>query len=178
MPRRTRSQNQAQNHQSQASDPPQRLGKEKIAEQTDIDLTQVVSRQAQLEKMVEDTNQTVHTIKQLLEWIAIPPAWSTTRGQLATEGLHVEQQVVKATTRGNATSTCRMNSQQVTRSKDKSTRSAITTRRKHNEAGTSRPQNKTVSGHPTRLEAPMKSRESYRRHPQAVVQYIRLTWSK
>ena len=36
---------------------------EKEVEQLDVDLTQVVSRQAQLEEMMEDTNQAVHTIK-------------------------------------------------------------------------------------------------------------------
>ena len=58
---------------------------------TDIDLTQVVSRQAQLEEIVEDINQVVHTIKQLLERMAIPLAQPTTRGQPAAEGLCVEQ---------------------------------------------------------------------------------------
>ena len=62
MPRRTRSQNLARNQpsesqsQTQASDPPQRLGKDKVSEQTDVDLAQVVSRQAQLKGVVEDTN--------------------------------------------------------------------------------------------------------------------------
>ena len=61
--------------------------------------------------------------------------------------------------RGNATSTHHANSQQVTRSQAESTRSATTTRRRHDKAGTSRPQNKTTSGRTTRLEAPMKLRK-------------------
>ena len=133
--------------------------KEKVAGSIDVDLAQVVSRQAQLEEMVEDTNQAVHTIKQLLERMAVPSTQLTTRDRPTTEGLHVEQQVIKATMRGNATSTRRTNSQQVTWSQAESTRSAMTTRRKHDEAGTSRPQNKITSSHPTRPEAPMKSRE-------------------
>ena len=36
--------------------------KEKVPEHTEIDLAQVASRQAQLEGMVEETNQAVHTI--------------------------------------------------------------------------------------------------------------------
>ena len=50
IPRRTCLQNLAQNqsfesqNQTQASYPPQRLGKEKVTEQTDVDLAQVVSR--------------------------------------------------------------------------------------------------------------------------------------
>ena len=76
MPRRTRPQSQVQNqpfssqNQPQASDPPQRPRKKTAAGPTDIDLAQVVSRHAQLEEMVEDTNQAVHTIKQLLERMA------------------------------------------------------------------------------------------------------------
>ena len=60
MPRRTSSQNLAQKkpsesqNQTQASDPSQRPGKEKVAEQTEVDLAQVVNQQAQLEGMVED----------------------------------------------------------------------------------------------------------------------------
>ena len=62
MPRRTRSQNLGQNQpsesqqQTQASDPPQRVGKEKAAEHTKVDLAQVANRQAQLGGMVEETN--------------------------------------------------------------------------------------------------------------------------
>ena len=77
----------------------------------DVDLAQVVSRQAQLEEMVEDTNQAVHNIKQLLERMAIPPAQPTIRGQPSAEGLRVEQQVAKATTCGNVTSTRHANLQ-------------------------------------------------------------------
>ena len=100
-------------NQSQASYPPQRPVKDKVAKQIDVDLAQVVSQQAQLKEMAEDTNQTVHNIKQLLENMAVLPTQPTTRGQSSTEGLRVEQQVVKATVRGNATSTRRANSQQV-----------------------------------------------------------------
>ena len=79
MPRRTRSQNLAQNqrlesqNQTQASDPNQRPRKENVAEQTEVDLALAVNRQAQLEGMVEETNQAIHTIKQLLERIVILP---------------------------------------------------------------------------------------------------------
>ena len=64
----------------------------------DVDLAQVVSRQAQPEGMAEDTNQIVHTIKQLLERMVIPPAQPTTRLWSTIEGPRVEQQVAKATT--------------------------------------------------------------------------------
>ena len=76
-----------------------------MTEETDVDLAQVVSRQAQLEAMVEDTNQVVHTIKQLLERMVIPPAQPTIIIRSAVEGHYVNQQVVKATTCGNVTST-------------------------------------------------------------------------
>ena len=109
--------------------------------------------------MVEDTNQAVHTIKQLLERMVIPQAQLTTRLRSAVEGLRVEQLVIKASSCRNSTSSRHANSLQVTRSKVESTRSAITIRRRHDEAGTSLPQNKTTSGCTTRLEAPIKSRE-------------------
>ena len=70
---------------------------------TDVNLAQVASRQAQLEEMVEETNKAIHSIKQLLERLAIPPTQPTIRGQPTVEGLCVEQQVFKATTCGNAT---------------------------------------------------------------------------
>ena len=70
-----------------------------MAGPTDVDLVQVVSQQAQLEEMVEDTNHAIHTIKQLLERTTALP---TIRGQTTTEGLCVEEQVIKATTRGKA----------------------------------------------------------------------------
>ena len=85
MPRRTDSQNLAKNqlldsqNQTQASYPPQRPGKENVADQAEVDLAQVVNRQAQLEGIVEDTNQAIHTIKQLLERIVILPAQPTPR---------------------------------------------------------------------------------------------------
>ena len=61
-----------------ALDPP-RGQKEKVADQAEVDLAQVVNQQAQLEGIVEDTNQVVHTIKQLLERMVIPPAQPTPR---------------------------------------------------------------------------------------------------
>ena len=73
MSRRTRSQNLTQNqpsksqNQAPASDPPKRPRKEKAPKHTEIDLAQVASRQVQLEDMMEETNQAVHTIKELLE---------------------------------------------------------------------------------------------------------------
>ena len=69
MPRIPRSQNLEQNqpskgqNQTQASDPPLRHGKKKMAEQAEVDLAQVVNWYAQLEGIVEETNQAVHTIK-------------------------------------------------------------------------------------------------------------------
>ena len=62
-----------------------------MADQTYVDLAQVVSQQAQLEEMVDETNQDFHTIKQLLERRAIPSAQLTTRRQLAVERLRVKQ---------------------------------------------------------------------------------------
>ena len=76
-----------------------------MADQAEVDFAQVVNRQAQLEGMVEDTNQAVHTIKQLLEKMVIPTAKQTPRLQSTIEGSPIEQQVAKATMRGNATST-------------------------------------------------------------------------
>ena len=78
MLRRTRSQNLTQNqpsesqNQAPASDPPQRPGKENVPEHTEIDLAQVASRQVQLEGMMEETNQAIHTIKELLERMVLP----------------------------------------------------------------------------------------------------------
>ena len=60
---------------------------------------------------------------------------------------------------GNVTSTCRANSQQVTRSHAKSTYSATTARRKNDEVGISCPHNKTSSGRTTRPEAAIRSQE-------------------
>ena len=62
-----------------------------MAEQIDIDLAQVVNRQTQLEGMVEETNQAVHTIKQLLERMVILLAQLTPRFQFTVEGLQVKQ---------------------------------------------------------------------------------------
>ena len=59
-------------NQAYASDPPQRPIKEKAPEHTEIDIAQVASWQAQLEGMVEETNQAVHTIKELLERMVLP----------------------------------------------------------------------------------------------------------
>ena len=120
-----------------------------MAGPTNVDLAQVVNQQAQLEEIV-GTNHVVHTIKQLLDRMIIPLAQPTTGGRPAVEGLRVEQQVNKATTGGNMTSTHRTNSQQVTRSQAKSSHLATTTKRKHDEAGTSRPRNKIDLGCPTR----------------------------
>ena len=65
--------------------------------------------------------------------VALP----TTEGQTVAEGKRVEQQVIKATTSDNVTSTCHTNSQQFTWSQPESTHSATLGRRKHDEAGTS-----------------------------------------
>ena len=87
-----------------------------MVEQTEVDLTQVASQHAQLEGMVEETNQVVHTIKQLLERMVIPTTKLTLRLRFAVEGSRVEHQVAKFTMHGNATSTRRANSSQVSRS--------------------------------------------------------------
>ena len=145
MPRRTRSQNLTQNqpfeslNQAHALDRPQRPRKEKAPENTEIDLAQVASRQAQLEGMVEETNQAVHTIKELLERMMFLQGEQTPRVRPAVEGTRVEQQVAKTTTRGNATSNHRANSQQVSQSRAKSTQSTTTGRRRRDEAGPSQP---------------------------------------
>ena len=83
---------------------------------TDVNLAQVVSQQAQLEEMVEDTNLAVNTIKQLLKRMVAPSAPLNTGSQTAVEGQRVEKQVAKATMRGNATSTHCINCQQFSRS--------------------------------------------------------------
>ena len=75
----------------QALYPPQRLGKEKVVEQAKVDLAQMMNRQAQLEGMVEEANQAVHTIKQLLERMVIPLAQPTLRLRSTVEGSRVEQ---------------------------------------------------------------------------------------
>ena len=74
--------------------------------------------------------------------MVIPPVQLTKRLQYVVEGPRVEQQVAKATAQDNATSTHRANSQQVSRSQAESTRSATTIKRRHDEAGTSRPHKK------------------------------------
>ena len=109
--------------------------------------------------MVEDINQAIYIIKQLLERMVIPPAQPTSRLRSAIERSRVEQQVAKATTRGNATSNCCANSQQVFCSWVESTRLATTIRRKHDEVGPSRPQNISASGRTTRPDTVTKSRE-------------------
>ena len=122
MSRRTHSQNLTQNQPSKsqnqvhALDPPQRPEKEKVPKHTEIDLAQVTSRQAQLEGMVEETNQFVHTIKELLERMVRPQVQQTPRSKPTTKGARVEQQVAKTTTHGHTTLNHRANSQQVSRS--------------------------------------------------------------
>ena len=69
MLRRTPSHNLAQNqpsksqNQTQASNLPLRPRKEKVDEHIEVYLAHVASREAQLEGMVDETNQAVHTIK-------------------------------------------------------------------------------------------------------------------
>ena len=139
IPRRISSQNITQNqpsesqNQTQALDPPQRPRKEKAVEHTEIDLAQVASRQAQLEGMVEKTNQAIHTIKQLPERMVLLPTQPTPRLRSAVERMLVKQQVHKTTTRGKATSNRRLNSQQISWSQAKSTLSATTNRRRRDE---------------------------------------------
>ena len=117
MPRRTRSQNLTQNqssksqNQAPASDHPQGPRKEKALEHTEVDLAQVACRQAQLEGMIEETNQAVHTIKELLEKKVLPQVQQTPVLGPAKEGTRVEQQVSKTATHGHATSNRHANSQ-------------------------------------------------------------------
>ena len=91
MLRRAHFQNLAQNqpsesqNQTQASYLPQQPRKENAPEHTEVDLAQVAIWQAQLEGMVKETNQTVHTIKQLLERMVIPPTQPTPRLRYAVE---------------------------------------------------------------------------------------------
>ena len=108
---------------------------------------------------MEETNQVVRTIQQLLERMVIPLAQSTPRLRSTVEGPRVEQQVAKAITHGNATSTCHTNSQQVSRSQAESTRSATTVRRRRDEVGPSRPQNITALGRTTRPNVIVRSWE-------------------
>ena len=72
-------------NQTQLSDPPQKPRKEKAPEHTKIDLAQMASRQVQLEGIVEETTQVVHTIKQLLERMLLLPAQQTPRLRSAVE---------------------------------------------------------------------------------------------
>ena len=152
MPRRTRSQNLIQNQpsESQNQDPasnlPQRPRKEKVPEHTKIDLAQVASRQVQLEGMMEETNQAVHTIKELLERMVLPQIQKTPGPRPAREVVWIEQQVAKTTTRGNATLNRRANSQQILRSQAESTQSVTTDEERRDEEGPSRPQNRMTSG--------------------------------
>ena len=156
MPRRTRSQNLTQNqpsksqNQAPVSDPTQRPGKEKVPEHIEINLAQAASRQAQLEGMTEETNQAVHTIKELLERMVLPRTQKASRPGPVREGAKVEQQVAKTTTCGNATSNRRANSQQVTRSRADSTQSVTADKERRDEVGPSRPQSRTASGRPMR----------------------------
>ena len=92
--------------------------------------------------MMEETNQAVHTIKELLERMELPQGQQAPRPKLPIEGTRVEQQVAKATTRGHAISNRRANSQQVTRSQAESTQSAAMGRRIRDKAGHSQPHNK------------------------------------
>ena len=62
----------------------------------------MASQQAQLEGMVEETTQAVHTIKQLLERIVLPPAQPIPRLRSVVERTQVKQQVAKTTMRGNS----------------------------------------------------------------------------
>ena len=89
--------------------------------------------------MVEETNKAIHAIKQLLERMVLPPAQQTPRFKFVVEGTQAKLQVAKTTTRGNATSNRRVNSQQISRSQVESTRSTTTERKRRDEAGPSRP---------------------------------------
>ena len=99
----------------------------------------MANRQAQLEGMMEETNQAVHTIKELLERMVLPRTQKALGPRPVREGARVEQQVAKTTMRGNATSNRRANSQQVTRSQAKSTQSVAADKERRDEAGPSRP---------------------------------------
>ena len=108
---------------------------------------------------MEETNQAVHTIKELLERMVLPQGQQAPRLKPTIEGTRVKQQVAKTTTCGHATSNRRVNSQQVTRSQAESTQSAAKGRRRHDEVGPSRPQNKIASGRTERPEVTARSQE-------------------
>ena len=93
----------------------------------------------QLEGIMEETNQAVHTIKELSERMVLPQVQKTPGPRLAREGVQVEQQITKTTTHGNATSNCRSNSQQVSRSRAKSIQSVTVDKGRRDEVGQSRP---------------------------------------
>ena len=86
---------------------------------------------------MEETNQAIHTIKQLLERMVLPQVQPTPRLKSAVEGTQVEQKVAKSTTCGNATSNRRANSQQISRSQVESMQLATISRRRRDEAGPS-----------------------------------------
>ena len=165
MPRRTRSQNLNQNqpsesqNQAHALDPHQRPVKEKMPEHTEIDLAQVASWQAQLEGMVEETNQVVHTIKELLERMVLPQVQQTPRSRPTTEEARVEQQGAKITMHGHASLNHRANSQQVSWSQAEFMQSATAGKWRCDEVGPSRPHNKMASGHTILPRVTTKSQE-------------------
>ena len=86
----TQNQSSESQNQAPASGPLQRPGKEKAPEHVEIDLAQVASRQMQLEGMLEETNQIVHTIKELLEKMVLPQSQNTQRPRLLREEARVE----------------------------------------------------------------------------------------
>ena len=91
--------------------------------------------------------------------MVIPPAQPATSLRSVVEGPWVKQKVTKPTTCGNATSTHRKNSKHVSHSRAKSTHLATTVRKKHDEAGPSRPHNIFDLGLTTRLDTVAKSQK-------------------
>ena len=89
----------------------------------------------------------------------LPQAQLTPKLRFVFEGPRVGQQAARATTRGNAVSTRRVNSQQVSRSQAESTCSATIIREKRDKAGPSRPQKKTASGRTIGPDATVRSQE-------------------
>ena len=104
MPRKTRLQNQPASSLTSPSalsfEVPKRPGKEKVAGLTEVEVTQMSNRQAQLEEAVGVMSQEIGTIKQLLEGLLVSRALVMTKGDTAVEERRVEQQAATTTTRG------------------------------------------------------------------------------
>ena len=146
--------------QASSSEVSRRPGKEKILELIEVEATQMMNRQTQLEEAVGAMSQEIGIIKQLLDRLLIPRTLTVTRGKIAMEERRAEQQAAKTTTRGKAALGLRASSQQVPRSQVESTHSvAPNSKRTHTKARPSRPHNGAVLGLPPRSVALQGSQE-------------------